>query len=147
DSSGADKPDANRNLDNKKPVSLLIMGGSQGAKFLYESIANQLPVMDASVAQPLEILWSTGEAHFDELKSRTESLQLKNIKLHLTPFISDMANALASANLALARAGASALAELIAFRVYTIYVPFPGAIYDHQTLNAREAEKYGLGVL
>lgn len=130
-----------------KPISLLVMGGSQGAKFLYESIMRQLPALDARLTQPLEILWSTGEANFEELQSCVESLDLNSIKVQLTPFISDMANALGNADVALARAGASALAELIAFRVYTVFVPFPGAIYDHQTLNAREAEKFGLGVV
>ncbi len=125
--------------------TMLIMGGSQGAKFLYETILKQLPHLDAALDRPIQILWSTGEQHLDHLLSLADKVTFQNIKLHLVPFISDMGNALKAADLAVARSGASALAELTAFRVYTIYVPFPGAIYDHQTINAREAERFGLG--
>lgn len=125
--------------------TILIMGGSQGAKFLYETILKQLPELDAELDGPVQLLWSTGEQHLEHLQSLAEGLVFVNIQLHLVPFISDMGNALRAADLAVARSGASALAELTAFRVFTIYVPFPGAIYDHQTINAREAERFGLG--
>lgn len=127
--------------------TLLIMGGSQGAKFLYETIAGKLQELDQAVAGPVQVLWSTGQNNFDELKKQTDQIPLENLKLHLVPFISDMNGALRGADIALARAGASAFAELTSFRIYTVYVPFPGAIYDHQTLNALEAEKYGLGTV
>ncbi len=128
-------------------LTVLIMGGSQGAKFLYESIAAKLLELDQAVNGPVQMLWSTGQNNYDDLKRQTDQLSLRNLKLHLAPFISDMSSALRGADIALARAGASAFAELTSFRVYTIYVPFPGAIYDHQTLNALESEKYGLGTV
>ncbi len=127
--------------------TLLIMGGSQGAKFLYENIMKLLPELDSQWDRPLQILWSTGDKNLEELQAKAGELRLHNINLHLVPFISDMGNALLATDVAVARAGASALAELISFGVYTIYVPFPGAIYDHQTLNALEAERYRLGTV
>jgi len=127
--------------------TLLILGGSQGAKFLYESLMDKLSVIDARRDEPLQILWSTGEAHLDSLQVRLDSLVFENLSIKLVPFISDMGNALKAADVAIARAGASALAELVSYGVYTIYVPYPAAIYDHQTLNAREAEKVGAGVV
>lgn len=127
--------------------TLLIMGGSQGAKYLYEAIARDLPKLDVQLTQPLQILWSTGQNNFADVKKAVDALALAQLRVHIVPFISDMNSALRSADMAVARAGASAFAELTAFRVYTIYVPFPGAIYDHQTLNAQEAQKAGVGVI
>lgn len=142
----ATKADARMALGlNPEMDTILIMGGSQGAKFLYETILKQIPQLDAGLERPVQILWSTGEQHLDHLRALSDSIASGKIKLHLVPFISDMGNALRAADLAVARSGASALAELTAFRVFTIYVPFPGAIYDHQTINAREAERFGLG--
>jgi len=127
--------------------TLLIMGGSQGARFLYESLLDKLPEIDARRDKPLQVLWSTGEPHMDGLQARLDSSSFENLSIKLVPFISDMGNALKAADVAVARAGASALAELVSHGVHTIYIPFPAAIYDHQTLNAREAEKVGAGVL
>lgn len=127
--------------------TLLIMGGSQGAKFLYENIMHVLPQLDRERDRPLQILWSTGEKNLEDMRAKARNLELERTNLHLVPFISDMGNALLAADVALARAGASTLAELISFGVYTVYVPFPGAIYDHQTHNAMEAEKHGLGTV
>lgn len=134
------------NLEPDKPT-LLIMGGSQGALFLYESLIKVLPELDSKLSEPVQILWSTGEAHLVHLQALASKVTLNRINLQMVPFIADMGNALMAADLALARAGASALAELTAFGVYTVYVPFPGAIYDHQTLNAREVSNYQLGVM
>lgn len=128
-------------------TTLLIVGGSQGAKFLYQQIAELLPQLDKRVKRPVQVLWSTGENNFSELKERLEPLELDNIDVRLVPFISDMANAIYAADVAIARSGASALAELVSLNTFALYVPFPGAIYDHQTLNAREAEKAGLGIV
>ncbi len=145
-SSAANKEDARAALGLDFDLeTILIMGGSQGARYLYETILEQLPQLDSDLDRPVQILWSTGEQHLEHLSQLAEKVKFQNIKLHLTPFISEMGNALLAADVAVARSGASALAELTAFRVYTLYVPFPGAIYDHQTINARDAEKFGLG--
>lgn len=133
-------------LDLQKQT-LLIMGGSQGAKYLYEKITAALPALDKELKQPIQILWSTGQNNFSDLESVLSKLSLNNITVKLTPFISDVGTALSAATIAVARAGASALAELTAFNIYTLYVPFPAAIYDHQTLNAQQIEKYGAGLV
>lgn len=133
-------------LDPAIPT-LLIMGGSQGAKYLYEAIARDLPRLDSALNQPLQILWSTGQNNFPDVKAAVEAASFSQLQVHVVPFISDMNSALRAADLAVARAGASAFAELTSFRVFTIYVPFPGAIYDHQTLNAKEAQAAGVGLI
>lgn len=143
---GGSKEDAREELGlDKDRMTILVIGGSQGAKFLYHSIMDCLTELDTVFDRPVQILWSTGQNNLAELAGRLDGLALKNIKVHLQPFLDNMAAALATTDLAIARAGASSLAELVSFGVYTIYVPFPAAIYDHQTLNAREAEQHGLG--
>lgn len=127
--------------------TLLIMGGSQGAKFLYQKIAAALPSVDKELSEPLQIYWSTGEANFAELQSTLAEMTFSHLEIKLTPFIADMGTALSATDISIARAGASALAELVSFNIYTLYVPFPAAIYDHQTLNAQQIERYGAGAV
>jgi UDP-N-acetylglucosamine--N-acetylmuramyl-(pentapeptide) pyrophosphoryl-undecaprenol N-acetylglucosamine transferase len=126
-------------------TTVLITGGSQGARFLYEKICDALPSLDASFKHPVQILWSTGEANLSFVTDRVSKLQLQKIKIKLVPFITEMGAALACTDFAIARSGAGTLAEFVSHGIFAVYVPFPKAIYDHQTLNAREAEAAGLG--
>jgi len=127
--------------------SLIILGGSQGARFLYATLLDSLPLLDTEQHADVQILWSTGAANFDELNARLQSLQLRHITVQMLPFISRVDLALAAADVAVARAGASTMAELLACGIQALYIPFPAAIYNHQTLNAREAADAGLGKL
>lgn len=131
-------------LDPEKKT-LLVLGGSQGARFLYQTIMSTLPALDRPENANLQILWSTGSGNFDELENRLRDTAPTYVSVKLLPFISKMDLALAATDIALARAGASSMAELLSCGIYTLYVPFPSAIYDHQTLNAREAVNAGVG--
>lgn len=133
-------------LDSAKRT-LLVLGGSQGAKHLYATIMQALPELDIEEHRDVQILWSTGSANYDEMREQLARLSLAELRVELLPFISRMDLALAAADAALARAGASSIAELLACGVYALYIPFPSAIYDHQTLNAREVEKAGAGLV
>jgi len=132
---------------NPEIQTALVMGGSQGARYLYEKIADSLPLLDSKLTAPLQLLWSTGEANHAFIADRVSKLQLANIKISLQPFVSEMGAALACSDFAIARSGAGTVAELVGHRVFAIYVPFPNAIYDHQTLNAQEAANMGMGVV
>ena len=127
--------------------TLLILGGSQGAKYLYDTLMKDLPLLDVPELADSQILWSTGTGNYDELAARLRERPMRHLAVKLMPFIDRMDHALAVADVAVARAGASTIAELLACGVYALYVPFPSAIYDHQTLNAREVEKVGAGEL
>lgn len=131
-------------LDASKKT-LLVLGGSQGARFLYQTLMNALPALDTPHNANVQILWSTGAGNFDELQHRLRETTLKHITVKLVPFILEMDLALAASDVALARAGASSMAELLSCGIYALYVPFPSAIYDHQTLNAQQAVKAGVG--
>lgn len=134
------------NLDPDRRT-LLVLGGSQGAKYLYDTLMNAIPLLDTAEQADCQILWSTGTGNYDELAGRLREHATRHISVNLFPFIDRMEHALAVADVAVARAGASTIAELLACGIYALYIPFPAAIYDHQTLNAREVVAAGAGDL
>lgn len=125
--------------------TLLISGGSQGAKYLYATLMSALPQIDTPENEDLQILWSTGTGNYEELNRQLQGVALQHLTVKLIPFIKETNHAFAAADVALARAGASTIAEFLASGLFALYVPLPSAIYDHQTLNAREVVKLDAG--
>lgn len=117
----------------------LIVGGSQGARAVNEALFGDLrAVAEGRLPERpagLEILWATGPTHFESISSRIQELGLDSW-VHVTPFITEMPAALASADLAVSRAGAMALAELCAWGIPSILIPLPTAAANHQYHNA-----------
>lgn len=125
-----------------KSKNLLVLGGSQGAHSLNRYIVNLLPKLKS---ENINILHQTGDkdhAWVIEAYERA-GLDCSSVK----PFIEDMADAYAWADLAFCRSGASTVAELCATGVGALLVPFPAAIHDHQTLNARAMAANGAAEL
>lgn len=116
---------------------LLVLGGSLGAKALNEIVPRVLSKIDKN-KQP-EVLHQTGDKLFNETKKQYESMGLS---VTLQPFIKDMANAYAWADIVLCRAGALTVAELCAAGLGAIFVPYPYAVDDHQTANAHFMVKH-----
>jgi UDP-N-acetylglucosamine--N-acetylmuramyl-(pentapeptide) pyrophosphoryl-undecaprenol N-acetylglucosamine transferase len=123
---------------------LLILGGSLGAKTLNETA----PAALALIAETLDIqVWhQTGELHYVEVKKLYEH-QGVSAKVRLDAFIEDMAEAYTWADLVLCRAGALTIAELCVAGIASILVPYPYAIDDHQTANARYLSSKGCALL
>ncbi|MFT5633161.1 MAG: UDP-N-acetylglucosamine--N-acetylmuramyl-(pentapeptide) pyrophosphoryl-undecaprenol N-acetylglucosamine transferase [Rubritalea sp.] len=118
--------------------TVLVMGGSQGAKRL-----NSL-VVGASKAMPaVQFLQITGNGDFERVKAELGDAQHHK----LFAFCDDMAAAYAVSDLAVMRSGASSLTELSYLGMASILVPYPTAADDHQTLNAEVFEKVGAGLL
>ncbi|MCK5360882.1 MAG: undecaprenyldiphospho-muramoylpentapeptide beta-N-acetylglucosaminyltransferase, partial [Gammaproteobacteria bacterium] len=113
-------------------LHLLIVGGSLGAQVLNETVPAALAVMDPS-GRP-EVRHQAGKG---KLEATKESYQTHSIEASCTEFIDDMAAAYMWADVVICRAGAMTVAEIAAAGVAAIFVPYPYAIYDHQTLNAR----------
>jgi len=113
------------------PFRLLVLGGSLGAQGLNEIVPRALAQLQTE--ERPEIWHQTGDKHFDVTKKLYESM---GVNAKLTPFIQDMAEAYAWANMVLCRAGASTVAELCAAGLGAILVPYPYAVDDHQTANA-----------
>lgn len=111
---------------------VLVVGGSQGARFLNENVPGLLArVRDAGV--PVAVRHQTGTADLDATRARYETLGLA---AEVTPFIADMAAAYADADLVVGRAGATTIAELQVAGRPALLVPFPFAADDHQAANA-----------
>jgi UDP-N-acetylglucosamine--N-acetylmuramyl-(pentapeptide) pyrophosphoryl-undecaprenol N-acetylglucosamine transferase len=124
-------PPKERLKETRSPFRLLVLGGSLGAQSLNEIVPKALAQLKES--ERPEVLHQTGDKHLVIAK---EAYEAANIKVHLKPFISDMASAYAWADVVLCRAGALTVAELCAVGLGAIFVPFPFAVDDHQTANA-----------
>jgi len=135
-------------LDPPLPV-LLVIGGSQGARGLNEKILESLRIMDRDPrgAPPFQCLWSVGERNMNWLEGELRSRPLERIPVKPVAFIQDMGKAYSAADLAVSRAGAGAVFELMACGVPSIFVPLPHAKDDHQKHNAGEAVETGAAIL
>ena len=133
-------------LDPSLPV-LLILGGSQGARHLYEQILNSLYQIDSEKGEykDFQCLWSTGQQNLEWIRENLVRRPFSRIRVVLRPFIEDMGAAYSIAAAAISRAGACSVAELMANRIPTIFIPLPHAVNDHQRENARAVVKDGAG--
>ena len=113
-------------------LHLLVLGGSLGAQALNDGVPAALAELDAS-ARP-EVLHQTGTRN---LEATQAAYQAAGQEARLEPFIEDMAAAYAWADLVVCRAGALTVAELAAAGIGSVLVPYPHAVDDHQTGNAR----------
>ncbi len=114
------------------PLRLLVVGGSQGARVLNEVVPKALALLPES-HRP-RVLHQSGEKQIGELRA---NYQAAGVHAELTPFIEDTAQAFADADLIVCRAGASTVTEIAAVGAAAVYVPFPHAVDDHQTTNAK----------
>ena len=124
---------------------LLVFGGSLGARTLNEGMAalkGRLLSIDG-----LRVVQSTGKGGYDEAASALALTDEEAARWELRPYIDDMGDVLAAADLVLSRAGASSIAEIAAVGVPSVLVPYPYATADHQTTNARFLVDAGAAVL
>lgn len=124
------------------PLRLLVLGGSQGAAALNDAVPRAIALMPEA-ARPL-VTHQTGAAHLDTVRANYDRAGVRG---ELTAFIDDMAARYAEADLLVCRAGASTIAELAAAGVPALLIPFPYAVDDHQTTNARFLVERGGAVL
>jgi UDP-N-acetylglucosamine--N-acetylmuramyl-(pentapeptide) pyrophosphoryl-undecaprenol N-acetylglucosamine transferase len=125
-------PPAERFAERSGALRVLIIGGSLGAQALNEMVPKGFALLGAS-DQP-QIVHQAGEKHIEALKANYAAV---GVQAHCVSFIDDMAGAYEWADLVICRAGALTVAELAAAGVASILVPFPHAVDDHQTGNAR----------
>jgi UDP-N-acetylglucosamine--N-acetylmuramyl-(pentapeptide) pyrophosphoryl-undecaprenol N-acetylglucosamine transferase len=123
------------------PVRLLILGGSQGAKALNELVPAALALLPET-ARP-QIRHQAGRT-YDVARAAYANA---GVMARIETFIDDMPSAYAWADLVVCRSGASTIAELCAAGCASVLVPFPFAVDDHQTANARHLSDDGAAVL
>ncbi|MDI9329761.1 MAG: undecaprenyldiphospho-muramoylpentapeptide beta-N-acetylglucosaminyltransferase [Alphaproteobacteria bacterium] len=114
------------------PLRVLVVGGSLGAQALNRIVPQALALVDP--AQRPQVIHQSGAKQLDELRAHYAQA---GVQAELTPFIDDTASAYAQADLVICRAGASTVTELAAVGAAAFFVPFPHAVDDHQTHNAR----------
>lgn len=128
---------------------VLVVGGSQGSAALNRVVLDAVrAVVRGEALRParLQVLWSTGPAHHDGIQVALEGLGHPDW-VRAVPYIDEMPTALASADLAISRAGAMATAELLTHGLPSILVPLPTAAADHQLRNARALEGAGAALV
>ena len=114
---------------------LLVFGGSLGAAHINEGVGRLKGELLSR--EDLVVVHSTGADGFDETVSALALTPEEQIRWRVMPYISNMGQALAAADLVVSRAGASSIAEIAAVGVPSVLVPYPHATADHQTTNAR----------
>jgi UDP-N-acetylglucosamine--N-acetylmuramyl-(pentapeptide) pyrophosphoryl-undecaprenol N-acetylglucosamine transferase len=121
------------------PLKILVVGGSLGAQALNEALPKALQLLP-----PVKVVHQSGEKHLDALRRHYADAGVEG---ELVAFIDDMARRYAEADLVICRAGAVTIAELSAGGMASILVPFPHAVDDHQTANARFLAEKGAAIL
>jgi UDP-N-acetylglucosamine--N-acetylmuramyl-(pentapeptide) pyrophosphoryl-undecaprenol N-acetylglucosamine transferase len=133
---------ATRYAGRQGPLRLLVLGGSQGALALNKVVPAALALLPDEL-KPV-VRHQAGERTIDEAQA---AYREHSIEVELLPFIEDMAEAYAWADLVVCRAGALTVAELAAAGLPAIFVPYPSAVDDHQTANARSLTDAGAAAL
>jgi UDP-N-acetylglucosamine--N-acetylmuramyl-(pentapeptide) pyrophosphoryl-undecaprenol N-acetylglucosamine transferase len=133
---------AERFAGRSGPLRVLVVGGSLGAAALNERVPQAIALLSAG--ERPHVVHQSGAKHLDALRA---GYAAAGVAAELRPFIEDMAQAYADADVAICRAGAITVAELAAVGVASILVPFPFAVDDHQTTNARYLADAGAAIL
>ncbi|MBB3187437.1 undecaprenyldiphospho-muramoylpentapeptide beta-N-acetylglucosaminyltransferase [Microbacter margulisiae] len=115
----------------KSKKTLLVIGGSLGARTINQSILGQLDKLQQAGVQ---VIWQTGKYYFEQMKAATDGNVSPN--MIVTDFIAHMDYAYAIADVVISRAGASSISELCLLGKTSILVPSPNVAEDHQTHNA-----------
>ena len=126
-----------------RPPTLLVFGGSQGARAINDAMIASLPGLRTRTAE-LYIVHQTGERDYDRVRA---AYGHAGISGEVHKFIDDMPAMFARADLVVCRAGASTVAEITAAGKPAIFVPFPRAADDHQNVNARALERMNAAVV
>lgn len=133
---------AHRFAGRNGPLNLLVVGGSLGAKALNDIVPKAVALMP--VARRPHIVHQSGEKQIDALRANYAAA---DVQATLTPFIDNTAAAFAQADVIVCRAGASTVTEIAAVGAAAIFVPFPSAVDDHQTTNAKFLSDQGAAQL
>ena len=133
---------AERFAGRSGPLKLLVVGGSLGARALNDIVPQALALLPED-KRPL-VMHQSGAAQIEQLRA---NYQAAGVQAELTPFIDDTAAAFAEADVIVCRAGASTVTEIAAVGAAALFVPFPHAVDDHQSTNARFLVNAGGGWL
>lgn len=123
--------------------TLLVLGGSGGAKSINEAMIHYLDYFHNELG--LQIIWQCGARYLDKVKAQINIKDYKNLRLH--DFIDRMPYAFEVADVVISRAGASSCAELLVTGTPSILIPSPHVAGDHQTKNAKAMQNQGASLV
>jgi UDP-N-acetylglucosamine--N-acetylmuramyl-(pentapeptide) pyrophosphoryl-undecaprenol N-acetylglucosamine transferase len=135
-------PPAERFAHRNGKMKLLVVGGSLGAKALNDTIPEALAMIPEG-DRP-QVIHQGGEKQIEQLRANYAAA---GVQAELTPFIANTAKAFADADLVICRSGASTVSEIAAVGAPAVFVPFPFAVDDHQTTNAKFLSDQGAATL
>ncbi len=125
---------------DEKAFTIFILGGSQGATALNQEMVRLLPSLKKEMGSRLRVIHQTGNQECESVK---QAYQKAGVVSRVEPFIEDMAPVYAEADIAVSRAGASTIAELVETGLPAILIPYPHAAEDHQRFNALSIQEVG----
>src|SRR5881296_1218537 len=134
-------PPESRYAGRSGPLRVLVVGGSLGARALNDVVPRALALL---TGERLLVTHQSGVQHVDSLR---RAYSAAGVPAKTSAFIEDMAAAYAEADLVVCRAGATTVAEIAAAGVASVLVPYPHAVDDHQTANARFFADAGAAVV
>ncbi|MEM1129718.1 MAG: undecaprenyldiphospho-muramoylpentapeptide beta-N-acetylglucosaminyltransferase [Pseudomonadota bacterium] len=126
------------------PMSLLVIGGSQGARILSDMVPAAIAGLPDEIRQTLRV---SHQARPEDEARVTEAYKAAGIAAEVQPFFTDVPSRMADAQLVISRAGASSVADLCVIGRPAILIPFAAATADHQTANARAMVQGGGAIL
>ena len=127
----------------KDKPSVLIFGGSRGAKAINEAVLKNIEVLKD---KPYQIIYITGEVHYQSVKEELDLIGTPT-NVIVKPFIHNMPEILPSVDLVVSRAGATTLAELTALGIASILIPSPYVTNNHQEKNAQALVANGAALM
>lgn len=134
-----DKEEARKKLGIDKDF-VLVFGGSLGAQKINETVISILP--EIKKKGDIKILFGTGERNYDSVLKAAKDVGIENDgDIEIVPYIDNMAEVMAAADIVVARSGAITVSEIAALGKPSILIPSPNVVRNHQEQNAREFEK------
>jgi len=114
--------------------TVLIFGGSQGAKNINNAVAEM--ILETNAKLPFNIIYATGKKNYEETVAKLKNISLDD-SIKIVPYIDDMANVMASSDLVVSRSGAITVSELCFVGMPAVLIPLSTAAENHQEFNAR----------
>jgi UDP-N-acetylglucosamine--N-acetylmuramyl-(pentapeptide) pyrophosphoryl-undecaprenol N-acetylglucosamine transferase len=126
-------------------LTILVLGGSQGAKTINREVLTALPQI---VAMNAKLIWQTGKNNYEDIAAESFVAELSQTdNLTVFPFTDDMNDVYDKSHIAITRAGAITLAELETKKIPSVIIPIPKSAGNHQYLNAKDFQDSGKGIL
>jgi len=124
--------------------TILVFGGSQGAMAINQAVIGALDILNQKKVN-LQVIIQTGDKGFKEIAFKTQNLA--SLKIIVQPYLFNIQDAYAAADLVISRSGAISLSEIAICGVPSILIPYPYATANHQERNARAFEKSGAAIV